>query len=89
MKEKDPQYAAVTREITLPKSGKTATIRDGIGKDSILAGKLSDGKTEMYLPWLITILVKIDGQPIVFEDLEFMPLKDYSVLSTEVGQDFI
>lgn len=70
------------REITLP-SGKKAVIHKGKGKHAIQAMKICDGKTEQYLPALMSLLIDIDGQALVMEDFEEMDMQDYMALQGE------
>lgn len=73
------------KEITLP-SGKTAQIRQNLtGKDGIQAQRVSGTDMEKFLPAIISVAVTIDGLPIVYEDIEAMPLKDYMELMKEVA----
>lgn len=74
------------KTITLP-SGKTAKIRTNLtGKDGIRAQRISGTDMEKFLPAIISICTLIDDAPIVYEDLEEMPLKDYFELMKEVAE---
>ena len=70
------------KEVTLS-DGRIATIAPGKGKHANEAMKISNGKGEEYLVCLMAQLITIDGKGIVKEDLEEMPLKDFTVLQTE------
>lgn len=70
------------KEFTLP-SGKTATIREGKGKDSQLALRMCNGDSSKYLSALMSVLCEIEGKKIVMEDIEELPLKDYNSLMAE------
>lgn len=74
------------KEIKLP-SGKMAQIRTTLtGRDGILAQRISGTDMEKFLPAIISIAATIDGAPIVYEDIEAMPLKDYMELMKEVAE---
>lgn len=68
--------------ITLP-SGKTATIREAKGKDVRLAQRLSQDDTSLFLNAYMSLCVEIDGQPLVVEDFDELPAKDYTAIMTK------
>jgi len=74
------------REIKLP-SGKTAVVRDGKGKDLRMAQRKAQTPDDIAFA-LISELVTLDGQPIIYEDLDEMVLKDVLMLVTEVSGNF-
>lgn len=71
------------KEITLP-SGKTATIKDGKGKDLLNAQRKAKSPEEIMFA-LMAELVEIDGQNYVYEDLLEMDLDDILALQTEIS----
>lgn len=71
-----------TKEFTLP-SGKKAVIYPGKGKHATNAIKICGEDMSLYLPALMSQLVEIDGNRIVLEDLEEMPLQDFMMLQGE------
>ncbi len=74
------------KDITLP-SGKTAKIKEGLGKHLRMAQRKAVSPEDITFA-LISELAQIDGQPIVYEDLDDMPLKDVLMLVSEVAGDF-
>jgi hypothetical protein len=73
------------KEISLP-SGKTATIKEGKGKDSQLALRMCGGDSSKYLSALMSVLCEIDGAKLVMEDIEELPLRDYNTLMAEFSE---
>jgi hypothetical protein len=67
-------------------NGKTATIKQGKGKDALKAQKLCAGDSDKYLQILMSLLVKIDGQNITLEDLEDLPLNDFSKVQVKFSE---
>jgi hypothetical protein len=77
------------RTITLP-SGRVATVRTGKGRDLVQASRLAGGgKDPMKLSLaIVSVLVTIDGRPVVVEDVEEMDLPDVMKLMGEtLGND--
>jgi len=64
-------------------SGKKVDVLEGKGKDSQFAAKMSEGAPEQYMPALMHVLVRIDGEKLAIEDFEELPLRDYNKLQTE------
>jgi hypothetical protein len=86
------QSAAATqsRSIALP-SDKTATIRRGKGRDLMRAQRAVAGNPDptAVVFALIAELARIDGAPILYEDVVEMDLGDVLVLQAEVtGANF-
>jgi ethanolamine utilization cobalamin adenosyltransferase len=75
------------KKIQLP-SGKTAVIKDGQGKNLLMAQRIAGNPDEVAFA-LTAELVEIDGQKIVFEDILEMPLADVIKLQAEVTGDFL
>jgi hypothetical protein len=75
----------VTWTTTLP-SGKRAEVRKGKGRDLMRAHRAAAGNTEpMSVSFaLIAELARIDGKPLVFEDVLEMDLEDVLALEAEV-----
>lgn len=71
-----------SREITLP-SGRKATIEVGKGFHARKAMEMADGNTGLYLPSLMSQLIRIDGEYLVMEDFDELPLQDYMALQAE------
>lgn len=79
-----------TAAFVLP-SGKQATLRKGKGRDLMLAQRAVAGNPDpsAVLFALIAELVRIDGAPIVYEDILEMELGDVMTLHAEVvGANF-
>lgn len=72
------------KKFTLP-SGKTCEILPGKGKHARKAILMADGDGSKYLSALMMQLVLIDGESVVMEDLDEMPLADYMKLQAEFG----
>lgn len=73
----------MTKTLKLP-SGKTATIRKGIGYDLLQAQQKA--KTPDEIPYaLIAELVEIDGQKLVYEDILELDLDDVIALQGEIS----
>jgi hypothetical protein len=74
------------RQITLP-SGKTAEVRKGKGRDLIRAHRAVAGNSEpMSVSFaLIAELARVDGKPLVYEDILEMDLEDVLTLEVEVS----
>jgi len=69
--------------LTLP-SGKTATIKDGKGRDLLNAQRKAKSPEEIMFA-LMAELVDVDGQSYVYEDFLEMPLDDILALQTEIS----
>lgn len=74
------------KEITLS-SGKTATIKDGKGKDLLNAQKKARTSDEILFA-LIAEITEIDGQTVIYEDLLEMALEDVLMLQSEISGKF-
>src|ERR1700687_1760757 len=74
------------RTITLP-SGKTAEVRKGKGRDLMRAHHAVAGNSEpMSVSFaLIAELARVDGKPLVYEDILEMDLDDVLTLEGEVS----
>ena len=74
------------REITLP-SGKLAELRKGKGRDLMRAHRAVAGNPEpMSISFaLIAELVRVEGNPLVYEDILEMDLDDVLTLEAEVS----
>jgi hypothetical protein len=72
------------KEITLS-DGRTAVIRPGKGRDAMNAQKVSGTSIEKFFPALMAQLVTIEGDKMVMEDFEDLPLQDYLTLQGEVA----
>lgn len=71
-------------------TGSKAEILTGKGKHAQKALQITGGDQSKYLGALMAQLVLIDGKPVVMEDLEEMPLKDYMAISEAFSeQNFI
>src|SRR5690242_7131262 len=75
----------VTRTTTLP-SGKRAEVLNGKGRDLMRAHRAVAGNTEpMSVSFaLIAELARIEGKPLVYEDVLEMDLEDVLALEAEV-----
>ena len=80
--------AETVKTLTLPQSGKTATIRSGKGRDMRAIHRLTNGAPEDATFAMIAVLAQIDGQPVLFEDVLEMDIPDISALSDAIGQNF-
>ena len=76
----------MTKNLTLP-SGKTATIRDGKGKD-LLQAQIKAKNSEEIPYALIAELCEIEGQNLVSEDILEMDLSDVIALQAEISGKF-
>lgn len=74
------------REIKLP-SGKTATIAQYKGKHVREAQRMADSDVSKLTFAIIALTTKIDGQPILMEDLDEMDGPDVIALMGEFGGD--
>ena len=75
-------------EIDLVKSKKKAQVRtDLIAADSLKAQRLAKNNQELYMPALISIACTIEGEPIVLEDVQLLPHKDYMALLTALTEE--
>jgi len=70
-------------QILLP-SGKTATIKDGKGRDLLNAQRKAKSPDEIMFA-LMAELTEIENQNYVYEDLLEMPLNDILALQTEIS----
>src|ERR1700758_4738168 len=79
------EQSAQSRSVMLP-SGKTAAIRRGKGRDLMRAQRAVAGNPDptAVVFALIAELTRIDGTPIVYEDVVEMDLGDVLVLQAEV-----
>ena len=75
------------KEIKLP-SGKAATVKDGKGRDLLAAQRKAKTQEEVMFA-LMAELVLLDGQPVIYEDLLEMDLKDVLAILTEVSGNFL
>lgn len=75
----------IIKEIELP-SGKTAVILEGKGKHSQIAGRMADGKSDQYMPALMHLLTRVDGEKVAIEEFEDWSLRDYNRLTTEFSE---
>ena len=72
------------RTLTLP-SGRSAAIRRGLGRDLMRAQRAARSNEPAAIVFaLVAELVRIDGKPIVYEDVLAMDLVDALVLQDEV-----
>ena len=76
-----------SKTITLP-SGKTAEIKPGKGKHLLNATRKAKQADEVVFA-LISELVTLDGEPILYEDLLEMDLPDVVALQGEVSGSFL
>lgn len=74
------------KKITLP-SGKTATFKDGKGKDLLNAQRKAKTSDEILFA-LIAEVAEIDGEIVIYEDLLEMPLEDVLALQAEISGKF-
>lgn len=63
--------------------GRLAEIKQGKGRHAIKAQNLSSGKQDAYMSILMAMLTTIDGKAIVPEDLEDLPLRDFTAIQVE------
>lgn len=75
-----PPIVPAKNEITLS-DGRKAIVADGKGKHARDATRMADGDQSKYMGCLMAQLITIDGNKIVPEDLDEMPLKDYMALN--------
>jgi hypothetical protein len=66
--------------------GREVKIFAGKGKHARNALRVSGKDTEKYLPALMAELVTIGGSKIVMEELDELPLKDYTAIQTSFSQ---
>lgn len=72
------------KKITLP-SGKTAIIFEGKGVHSNQAMEIANGGKK-YLNALMSLLIEIEGEKMLPEEMENLPLKDYLALQGEFAE---
>lgn len=72
---------------TLP-SGKSAEIAPFKGRHIREAHRIAGTETDRMTFALIAMLVKIEGQPVLMEDLDEMDGRDVLELMTKVGSNF-
>ena len=72
------------KQITLS-DGRIAEIKEGKGKHAKAALRQMDGDSSNYLPAIMAQLVTIDCKPVVMEDLDELPLRDFQALMSEVS----
>jgi hypothetical protein len=84
-----PDGSQSERTVTLP-SGRSAAIRRGIGRDLMRAQRAARSSEPAAIVFaLVAELVRIDGKPMVYEDVLAMDLADVLVLQEEVvGENF-
>src|SRR4051812_28290345 len=61
-------------------------IREGKGKDVEKATMLSNGDQTKYLSAMMAATIKIDGRPVVMEDLGELSMKDYMALQLSFSE---
>lgn len=76
----------MAKELMLP-SGKTALIRDGVGRDLLKAQRVAKQQDEVTFA-LAAELLTVDGQPVLYEDLLEWPLADVAAVITEIAALF-
>lgn len=64
-------------------SGKSYTVRPGLGKDLLKAQRMTKDPNEVSFG-LIAVLATVEGKPLVIEDVHEMPLPDVLHLVAEV-----
>jgi hypothetical protein len=74
------------KQILLP-TGKTATFKDGKGRDLLNAQRKAKTPDEIMFA-LIAELTEIDEQPLIYEDLLEMELEDVIALQAEMSGKF-
>lgn len=74
------------KKVTLP-SGKTAEIQEGKGKHARMASRMMNGDSSLYMPALMSQLIKIGGQAMTMEDFDEISLADYNVLAEAIGDE--
>lgn len=65
--------------------GRTAEVRAGKGRDAMKAQRVSGADMSKFFPALMAELVTIDGQALVMEDFEELPLQDFLTLQGELA----
>ncbi len=80
--DKTAAAPAGTKTITLPSSGKVATVRKGKGKDMRIAARNVNPAQDPigYAMALAAQLTEIDGQPVLPEDLDEMEMDDVGAI---------
>jgi len=73
-----------TREVQLPHSKLKAQIRRGKGRDLRVAQMRSSQDASLFVPTLISLLVTVNGQPVIPEFFDDMDIDDASLLQSEV-----
>lgn len=68
--------------------GKKAEIREGFGRDLRKAQVMAGKDAGALVPSLVSVLTTVDGQHIVPEDLDNMPLADVFVLQKAISDFF-
>lgn len=81
--EQNVNYAS-GKQITLS-DGRVAVIKVGKGRDAMAAQKVAGTDISKYFPALMAQLVTIDGNKLVMEDFEELPLQDYLTLQGELA----
>lgn len=73
---------AGTKTVTLPSSGRIATVRKGKGKDMRIAARHTNPAQDPigYAMALAAQLTEIDGKPVVPEDLDEMDMDDVGAI---------
>ena len=67
------------KELVLP-SGLNATVRSGVGQDSVNAARMADGDPALTYPALMATLATINGQKFAMEAYLEMPKDDFDAL---------
>lgn len=70
------------KELTLSR-GEKVIILEGKGKHARIATQMADEQPGSYLGHLMSQLVTINGSPVVMEDLDELPLRDYLFIKVE------
>jgi hypothetical protein len=77
----------VSKIVELP-SGKVATIFKGKGKHVREAQRLMGEDSTLYLNALMSMLIHVDGKPMLMEEFDEMDMEDYTELMAIVGGNF-
>lgn len=74
-----------TREFKIS-DGRLVIIRAGKGRDSVMAMRVSAGVGEKYVGALMAQLCTVAGKKITMEDMEDLPLRDYTAIQTQFAE---
>lgn len=76
------ETAGTVKTVTLPSSGRIATVRKGKGKDMRIAARHTNPAQDPigYAMALAAQLTEIDGKPVVPEDLDEMDMDDVGAI---------